>query len=314
MATFDNLFKCSLGGETFQLADYTFKIEPIVDAKVGRTGTKLELTGEGWVEVTDASTWSAALGAASEAFQIDGVDVVIVGPNSQVEAAIYAGTCLLGGPNITLEVLKQSGGAALVKNLRFTAKGECNANQSKQPEVTLKTKIATRPDGLTIVTITGEIKGQGSSDYMTAVLLPQFQAQYPAAQYVTNYEYTSNAGGDDVTFEATFAQLAEPYPPAGAGNTIVDGDTTTRTERDEQHRLVNTTSYDLLFTGDPGALVDALRPQTPVIPSKPEPRLSCVAPARYGPTAVRSAFKAAISVTRLAGVLSKLNGVRCCGK
>lgn len=260
MAAFDSIFKCSIGSTSFQLRDYSLHEEAIVEAKLGRTGTKITLEGEGWVEADDPAGFSAALAAAAGGFRVDGVDVIITGMGGVVEAAVLAAGAINGGPHVSFKVLKCStDGAALVKAFEFSV--TCETPKKSGAKTSSKKKVTVRPDGLTIVNFSGEIKGNGAGDYFRDTQLPQLSNLYPATDWILTYNYTGNVAEDDVSFDVTFTELAASYPNIGGATLIVDGDETIRTERDEQYRFVTTSSFDFLFTGNPATLRDKLRPQ-----------------------------------------------------
>lgn len=259
MAEFDALFRCTLGGTGFQLRDYGYKEEPIVEDKKGQTGVTITVTGEGYVEEADAATFAAALGATASAFRVHGQTFTLYGLYDSVEVTVLAGQCVDGGPYVTFEILPQGSGSRLVKEFKFvlTAKKAILDGDGK-PTNAYKIKVVTGPDGLRKVTVSGELKGPGCSAFFETGVLPKFNASYDVVNWVPTISLEVNQTDDDTTYTLEYRELFESLPDPGPG-TAVDGTATDSTERDEQMRKVRIITFDMLVVGDPMAVRDFMR-------------------------------------------------------
>lgn len=254
------------GFVTIQLEDYGFKTEPIINPYFGRTGSKYTVEGEGYVDAADSPTFVAAAGAASTVLNRSGSRIVITGLNGVTELSLDARNFINGGPHMSIQMMGKPD-SPLRRQIKFKVTGETSPSGSGngQPvEVGYKVDIATRPDGLRTATRTGEIHGAGSAQSFLSTIRPAILQGYPATQWVASFKYDQNSVGDKVTYSYQFTELRIPLPTSG-GATVVDGEVTVRTDRDEQMRKVVTRSFDLLIQGDVDALVTTLRPVPPAI-------------------------------------------------
>src|SRR5689334_15096148 len=149
MAEFDYLYKVSIGESGFQLTQFSASIEPIVKDRVGQTGARMTITGEGYVDYDN-------LGDATGKMQFPGQDIVVTGLGGQVEASLLAAECIDGGPHIRVELLKDNP-AAMIKGVKFTAIGErgLDASGGGSSDLKSRSETATRSDKLRAITFTG---------------------------------------------------------------------------------------------------------------------------------------------------------------
>ena len=264
MADTSPLLRCTYGAGAFVLDDYDLKVDAVVKAGVGRTGTKIQVKGNGFVDAADADTFAAKLAAVAEAFGYDGQSFEILGLAGRSEVLVLAPLCQDGGPHVGFEI--KSGAGPLYKRVSFTLDAVTGAKQPNQPPNTppspvdsYKVKTATGPDGLRVVTRSGEINGTGLAAAFDQVL-SDFQDAYAPPDWVVKFEV--EYPHDLNKAKATYTLTARSWPtrPADAGQTsAVEGEVTTRKERDEQHRLTTVYEFDLLLDGDPAAFHETLR-------------------------------------------------------
>lgn len=270
MAEFDSLYKCTLGGTGFQLREYGYKEVPIVEDGKGQTGVTLTVTGEGYVEADSAAAFSSALGSASNAFRVAHQSFQLYGLNGELEVTVLAGLCLDGGPFVTFEMMPQSSGSRLVKEFKFTL----TAKQAKKsdsdngdPTNVYKVKVVTGPDGLSQVTVSGELTGPGCADFFNVTVLPKFEHDYPLLYFVPTVTYEGNATDDSATYSLQYTELDEPLPDLILGK-AVDGTATESIDVDEQMRKVRVISYDFVCEGDPTLVRDFMRAALKATPFK----------------------------------------------
>lgn len=264
-ATFVNFLSCSLGGSEFQLEDWAYRVEPILKEGL-RTGTKHTVEGEGWVEASSESTLASRMATAIASFIISGQNFIVYGLGGVKVLEILSAACSDGGPHITVEILKQKPGAALKKDFRFVLTADQGGDSTDPSKVTntYKVKTITRPDGLKVMTASGELVGKGTRAYFDATVVPFFNGLAPVPN-VPVVEFDANAAGDKASYRLEYSQLAAQLPIV-AGATIVDGDLTTSTERDDQMRKLTTYAFDFLITGDPMKVRDQIRASLPTTP------------------------------------------------
>lgn len=259
MAEFANILACNLGGAAAQLTDYTYQTAPIVKEDKGRTGTTVTLSGTGYVNA-DAGAFGAAVRATVDQFSLSGADVIVSEFSGALLAELLAARCLNGGPHVGVKLLGNLDGTALVKKFEFAATGEQNLGGDDSPPTNSYTlKTTTGPDGMRQVSIDGEIAGKGAMAYYSATVLPAFNAAYPTAKWVPTNSAGINQAGDKASYSIGYVEITAALPAAG-GTVVVDGEATTRLERDEQQRLLAHYTYDMLCVGDPQKILDALRP------------------------------------------------------
>jgi hypothetical protein len=210
MGRYDACFSCTLGGSGFQLSDYAYKEEPIVEDGKGQTGIKITVTGEGWVEGDDIASFESNLGAAVGAFQVRGQDFYVFGNGAGegFEIGILAAACVDGGPFVGFEILPQKSGVMMKKDFRFTVTASTKPRDGNNtPSNVYKIKVVTGPDDLSKVTVSGELKGAGCDDFFNANVLPKFNATYVLKNWVPTVTYEGNATNDAATYSLDFKEL-----------------------------------------------------------------------------------------------------------
>lgn len=295
MAEFDSLLDCTLGTTSFQLVDYAYKEEAVVEEGKGKTGAKITISGEGYVSAASAAAFAAALLATQAGFRSSGQNFYITGLGGNYEVILLAAQCVDGGPHCSFEMLPQGDGAALVKPFRFTLTATTTGNSdpsNTDPTNSYKTTITTRPDGLREVGISGELVGPGCSDFYEDTVLPFFEGLYPVAAWVPLLSFERNQSDDRATYNLRFTELQEAFPVVGATASIVDGEVTSGDERDEQMRLVRSVSFDFLITGDPIKVRDLMRAALLTTPIRERFEVS-----RHKETRIRGEFTLLLDVT-----------------
>jgi hypothetical protein len=234
---------------------------PMVRDQLGRVGTTLRCRGEGFLSTTDQPSMAAAIAALASATSYSGIPFILNGLGGGQLYSIYPAACLEGGPHIGFELLDDDKSNATYQRVRFTveAKTPAGANYNS-----FLLRTHTGPDGLQRVSQTGVLVGSNVQATFTGVVLPAWRQSYPAASWVTDYEVEYPYGGNAIAtqltsnYSLTAQQLAGELP---GGATVVEGEMTTRIERDEQQRLTSVYDYDLLLSGgDYSAIVTSLRP------------------------------------------------------
>lgn len=297
MAEFDSLLDCTLGTTSFQLSDYSYKEEAVVEEGKGKTGAKITITGDGYVSEASAAAFSAALLATQAGFRSSGQNFYITGLGGNYEVIVLAAQCVDGGPHCSFEMLAQGDGVALVKPFRFTLTATTTGSSdpsNTDPTNSYKTTISTRPDGLREVSINGELVGKGCSDFYEDTVLPFFEGLYPVAAWVPVLSFERNQQDDRATYTLRFVELAASFAIV-PGATIVDGEVTSGDERDEQMRLVRNVSYDLLVDGDPIKVRDQIRGLLPATPIREQFEVTAHKEIR-----VRGTFVVLLTATRAA--------------
>lgn len=278
MAEFDLIFKCSYGSAAFQLVDYALVSEGTFAQSGARTGTRVRVSGAGYVAAASPADLTGKLKDVRDAFQLDGRDLVITGLGGAVQLQVLAAQSLRGGPHVErFEFGESMRWPALVKPVTF----QIFADQPKVtteglPVDTYTVTTATRADGLRQIGYGGDLSGEGASDHWRQVVLPERlrlfgigpgAAPALAGRWVPDYEEEVNEAGDVVRYRLTFTELKEPIPTAYLDPAIAaaDFEYTKTTTRDDQMRLVTTSTYDVLLVGSVDAMLTALRPQPPIV-------------------------------------------------
>lgn len=257
-AAFSGLNACSVGGEAFQLDDFSYRQEPII--RFGATiGAKITGQGEGWVEADDPGSLAAALSIAAGSFTQAGIDFSVWGLGGQELLTIPAAECILGGPHISFELLGGKDEATLVRRFRFTVSAD-TASADGIPRLATDTG----PDNLKVVTWSGELfggsAGEGPVGEQYQQLLGIFTGQYAYPNWIVTQRFEMAATQDQANFNLVATQLAAPLPGAGGGATVVDGEGEEDTvNRDEQMRLTRIFTFDLVVVGDPQQVITQLR-------------------------------------------------------
>jgi hypothetical protein len=191
---------------------------------------------------------------------------------------LLASDCYDGGPHVGIEVLGKEGGG--FRRIRATVSGKAKLSTLVSD---YRLRTTTKVDGLHTIEQSGSIIEPVPGTYFPT-LLTAFQSAYNASNYIVTYEVGNPVGLQQRSGGATTAltdstcsyrisavQLASPLPTGGSV-TVVDGEVTLRTDRDEQQRLTTVYDYSLQLkvTGSPsyGSLVTALTPSGSIIKQK----------------------------------------------
>lgn len=289
MAEFDLIFKCSYGGAAFQLVDYALTSEGTFAPSGARTGTKVRVSGAGYVAAASPADLTDKLKEVRDAFGLDGRDLVITGLGGAVQVEVLAAQTLRGGPRVERFELGESlRWPAMVKPVTFQIFADRPAGTveglSAVDAYTVTT--ATRADGLRQIGYGGDLSGPDASKHWREVVLPKRLALFGiragtagaappappvspelAGRWVPDYEEEVNEAGDAVRYRLTFTELKEPIPAAYLDPAIgaVDFEFTLSASRDDQMRQVETRQYDVLLTGNVATLLAELRPRPPVV-------------------------------------------------
>jgi len=253
------LLSCSYGTSAFQVENVSVDSVPVVKANEGRTGTKITVQIDGYISADDPADLTTALTAAYANLGIDGQDCVVSGINGNPLLALYAAQCADGGPHIEWNC--KPGGTPIRMDFRLKVHGEIRGIGNPPSAVdTWKLSTHVRVDDLKEIVRTGEVSGVSAPSYFLSVVLPQFEQAFPDPNWVTEYVYESSgdANKTKASYRTSARQTATPLPNSGLAE-AVDGDSSTRIERDEQQRLVTTYDYDLVIVGSPTDMLTWLR-------------------------------------------------------
>lgn len=258
------IHRCTLGGADFQLEDFTFEGRPVVNNGV-RTGTQVVLRGQGWLEAGDAAGLAAAITAAMGSCEVSGEDFEAFGPGSVSLLKLPAATCLNGGPHVAFKVEGGLQDAGLARHFSFELAAETiqiSGGGGDETTPAYGLTLETAPDGLRVVTWTGDITAAAGDAYeQFTTLLEDFAKAYALPLWVVSHRFEQNVAGDRGRFTVRAVESAEPLPAAGSEDFAVDGTGSSRLARDEQMRMTLVLDYDLAFRGDVDKLVTILRPQ-----------------------------------------------------
>lgn len=268
MALLDSIHRCSIGSAGFQLIDFEEVNEPVV--RDGRqTGRRLSLRGDGWVESDPANPTDLAekIVSAVSAFTLSGRDVIVYGPSGSTLRSIPAASCLNGGPHVGFRILPGLRDAAGIRRFGFEISAE-TVELNGQPAAgpTYQVKVETSPDGIRIITWTGELStGAGSAAAAFVELGETFSKAYPLPRWSLSHTFEQNLTGDKGRFTLTVEENHTDLPANGTAAVAVSGSASVRTVRDEQMRLTTVYDFDVLVTGDVAQLLTELRPKVPVL-------------------------------------------------
>lgn len=257
--------KCSIGSADFQLDDFEEDNAPIV--KDGRqTGRRLSIRGKGWVEAEEGD-WGDLLIRVKEAansFSVSGKDAIIYGYGNNPIRSIPAAMCLNGGPYVSFKILSglAPGSSLLTRRFEFEISAETLDLSGSPPAApTYQVKVETAPDGMRVITWTGEISTvPGGVQSAFDTMGETFRNAYPKPRWVLSYTFEQNLVGDKGKFSLVVNESVEDLPGVDEATFAVDGSASFNRERDEQMRLTRTWSYDLAVVGDPMALLTVIRP------------------------------------------------------
>jgi hypothetical protein len=268
MAELDSLFKCTLGSSNFQLEDYSFKSEPVVKQDKGLVGRNITVNGEGWVQADDAGAFAAALQTTALAFEVSGQNFIITGLGGNVEVLIAAARCFDGGPHCGFEMLGQLSEEPLRKKFKFTLSASTVPGDPEDPEDadSYSMSITTGPDGRRVIARKGNVTGPEALQTYLNITLPSMREAYPWPYWVLNSQYEQSQSDQALKLSYTITVSENAGALFGDGLAMgVEGEMTTRVERDEAMRLVRTIAHDYLVTGDPYHLLTIIRPTTGTI-------------------------------------------------
>jgi hypothetical protein len=246
----------------------------VVQEGQGVVAADVEVELEGYVEAATQEEFVAALAAATAAMG-SGRDLVISGLGGQTELRLLAAQCQNGGPHVKWEMLPASAGGALRREFKLTATARVGPGEAEQPSpdpdrppgsrlADGKTQISVTVDERRGITITGKISAfQDALGAFERTAWADAQARWPWPMWVLERRTDSSADGSECSWTITVKQVAAALPGAAGGSRALDGTVTRRRDRDEQYRLVEQTTMDLLIEGDPWTVVAGLRPRLP---------------------------------------------------
>lgn len=258
----DNFLHCSIGGASFQLAEYAYEEEPVVVEGQGRTGTKITLTGKGRIEAAALAALPAALGDAVGGLRIDSQPIVITGIGGASEVAILPPACLDGGPHVRFKLEANDGASLVTRPVSFIATASALPNWGAAIKAYTQT-TDTAPSGLRAITRTGKFFDPNGYVRFCAEVVPAFLREFPWPAWVTRTRVDVDPLGQQVSYTLSARELAGRLIGVGTADgdsAALDGECNIRRETDEQGRLVTTYDYDFTFMGDPQRLIDLARP------------------------------------------------------
>lgn len=273
MAQYDAIFKCSYGGASLQLVDYSVAEEGILSSTGKRTNTRVKFAGRGYVEASSETDYETKLAAVRAAFEQSGLDLVVYGLSGKKEYECLAAQCVFGQPVVErMQFMEQGASAPLVKQISFAITAtKLVLTPGGTPSETYEVTTAVRPDRLREITYSGQVIGIDAVTHFQTSLAARF-AQYglqptsPGAQtmevkWVPEYEQTVNDTGELLRYRVRFTELKVGISEARVDLGIVNAELNIASDRDEQMRKVETWTYDVLSTGsDVGQMMTELRP------------------------------------------------------
>jgi hypothetical protein len=266
----DALLNCTLGGAAFSLRDYGFR-EEVQFRDGAAVGTKITLRGTGEIRGSSASELSANLDSVRTAFRNKGYNFQIFALGV-LEMQVLAAESIDGGPfTESFEALPQlqKDGERLVKQVDFvitniTAPPGDDGGGDEQTEPK-KITTRTKPDGARVIEYVGKLTRADVETFWSRVQLPALIKPYPPATWVPEIQ-AERTGSTVIDYRVAFTELVIPIPDNVAAD-VVDEEFTYSEERDDQQRLIETRSYNLLVK--PGSniisLRDKIRPQSPTV-------------------------------------------------
>lgn len=262
MGDFPNIIAANYGTSAFSVESCELTEEPIMKKDQGRVGIRLACKVNGYISADTPADLTTRLAAAYADLLVAGRDFTVTGINGAPLLTILAADCLDGGPYVKYRMTQSS---PLTQDFEFVVLADQPPPDNHSPtDPSNKYKVDTkvRPDGLTIVTWTGEIAGQNTPAYFFNTIVPAGINAFPSPNWVTEWSYSNSTDANQSHLQYTFTatQMAAPLPrPPGAVS--VQGEETIRTEVDEQLRKTVVYEYDLLLypDGDWGSAVKTLR-------------------------------------------------------
>ncbi len=263
MSDFDlsTLLQCNYGSSAFAVETFTVDSTPIVKETQGRTGTRLKIEVDGYISAADPATLTSLLTVAYADLYADGSDFQLLGIGGNPLVTLYAAQCADGGPHIQWHSTPDS--TPICQDFKITVLAEIRGlvvNGHPVPTDTWKLSTRVRPDTLIEIARTGEVNGPNAGSYFLTTVLPVFEQRFPGPNWVTEFEYSTSGDGNHTkaAYRCSARQVATPLPSSTLCE-AVDGDSSTRVERDEQYRLLTTYEYDLVVVGSASDLLTNLR-------------------------------------------------------
>lgn len=266
MGAYDAFQKASVGGTSFQLDDYSVKDSAITRAGYGEIGRQIVVDGTGWVEAASPSAFVAALADVRSKFRVQGQDFRVYGLSELEEFSILAAQCAEGGPTIDFEQLSQMGLSPLRKRFSFLVRAQTVSSSSGggggvitvDPEKGYQQTTAKGPDGLRVVTRTGEFIAANAAETFLGTFVPNFTSIYPMPQWVIDRrEFEHDSSQKSARYTLSARELRSPLP---GGEATVNGEASLSRDIDDQGRMITNRSADLvLSTVDFQPVLDVIR-------------------------------------------------------
>lgn len=261
----DTILSLVVGPYTFALHEYKRQETP-VRRDAGRTGTKVKLSGEGYVDGETLAALNSAIRDLDKAFRMGGQDVSITTIGGNVELLMPASACADGGPHV--DFVFEGGDNALQRAFTFSIDAEYGKLGTGDVQAAVygdAYKEATKltPDGRIVLTRNGDVTGPDAPTHFEAVILPALKKLYPWPQWAI--EVTSTRSDDlkgiKANYSVALTQMSSPLPGTAGGTRAVNGTVTLTVDRDDRNRRKKSYVWDLTFVGDPIELLDAIRPK-----------------------------------------------------
>jgi hypothetical protein len=270
---FASIMACSYGPAAFQLTDYTVNETGEVKEGLGRVGSVITVSGEGYVEASSPADLSTQIAAVVTAFRSSGRPLTITGLGGVAEYTLPLRGANDGGPHTTeFDLLDVSDEAPLVRRFTFAvewrgvpSEGDGGGTGDAPVENSYTVGKTTRTDSRNQVSYRGELRGPNAGNHFRTVTLPGLRQNYNPLVWTVVSEHTVNLANDRCDYTITFTELANPLPTGTPTAIIVDGEITTSQEMDATGRMTRTISLDLQVKGDPLELLTIIRPKEPPV-------------------------------------------------
>lgn len=288
MAEYDSFYRCTIGTTGLSVVDYSHHEEKVVREGRGFTagaiGKKIVIAVNAFVTGATPQELQDNLWAAKTALASSGLNFQLWANGlADPQVSILAAALVDNGPHFEFDVAKQGEAGALKKNISFTLTAQTarlgsggggqDAQGGVQDLTTYDLKVSAGPDGLTTSTRTGEIRGPNLYDRFQQ-LLKNFGQIYKPDFFTLSSEYElgtfqekSSDGtildqGDVLKYTLTAVENADALPSDGKNPPVdfaVEGTASAHSDRDEQHRMTETFSFDLLVVGDAQKVLTLIR-------------------------------------------------------
>lgn len=220
---------------------------------------------------------------------ISGEDFEIFGPGDVTLTKVLAAKCVGGGPHIECSVRPGLADAQGARHFNFTVSAEtvADATEPDDTQPASRRSVATGPDGLRVITWSGELVSDDLGGAFTA-LLKSFRDLYKLPTWVVSYEFQEGGDGHaSFTLAATEMREGLPQLTTGDGEAAtdgaVDGQASFRVERSEQMELIKTYAYELVVVGDVEQILAMIRPEGHILRESVDVQ-------RYGSQRLRALF------------------------